>query len=44
MLAIVQFFVLCEIMGLTNGYMEFKKKFWLLQTLAILKHSAPIEM
>ena len=29
-------------MRLTNGFMEFKKKFWLLQ--AILKDSAPTNM
>ena len=34
----------CEIMHLTNGLVEFKKEFWLLQALAILKHSVPIDM
>ena len=38
------FFAPCEIMRLTNGFMEFKKEFWLLQALAIPKHSAPIDM
>ena len=36
------FFAPCEIMCLTNGLMEFKKEFCLLQTLAILVDSAPI--
>ena len=30
-------------MRLTYGFMEFKKEFWLLLALAILKHSAPID-
>ena len=38
------FFAPCEIMRLTNGFMEFKKEFWLLQAPAILKHSAPLDM
>lgn len=31
-------------MRLTNGFMEFKKKLWLLQAPAILKDSAPTNM
>ena len=35
------FFAPCEIMCLTNGFMEFKKEFCLLQALATLKDSGP---
>ena len=44
MLAILHFFTPCEIMHPINGFMEIKKEFWLLQALAILKHSVPIDM
>ena len=44
MLAILNFFAPCEIKHLTSGFMEFKKEFWLLQALAILEHSAPLDM
>ena len=44
MLASVHFFAPCEMMRFTNGFMEFEKEFWLLQGLAILKHSGPTEM
>ena len=43
-LAILPFFVPCEIMRLPDGFMEFKKEFWLPQAPGILKHSAPTDM
>ena len=38
------FFASCEIMHLTNGVIDFKNKFWLLQAPAILKDSAPTDI
>ena len=43
-LAILHWFVPCEIKRLTNELMKSNKELWLLQALAIFKHSAPIEM
>ena len=33
-----------EIMRLINGFIEFKKEFWLSQALVVLKHSASVNM